>query len=229
MDDLKKLFKQKNLLDCALTHKSWVNEHSGQRTSNERLEFLGDAVIEFIISDELYNRFPDKEEGYLTALRANIVNTKNLAVVAEKLNVGPQIYLSKGEEESGGRKNPSLLADTVEALIGAFFIDQGLAAVKTFVTDNLLKDISEKLSGPLKDAKSRLQEEIQARGLSAPIYKVVEELGPDHAKSFIVEVLVNGKAKGKGNGKSKGEAEQKAAEAALIKVLKSEAKEGKIA
>ena len=229
MDKLKKIFKQKSLFDHALTHKSWVNEHSGQRTSNERLEFQGDAVIEFLVSDELYKRFPDKEEGYLTALRANIVNTKNLAVVAEKINLGPQIYLSKGEEEGGGRKNPSLLADTVEALIGALFLGQGLNATKKFVADNLLKDISEKLSGPLKDAKSRLQEEIQARGLTAPIYKVVEEVGPDHAKSFIVEALVNGKTKGKGSGKNKGEAEQKAAEAALVKVLKREAKEGKIA
>lgn len=228
MDELKKIFKQKNLLDHALTHKSWVNEHSGQRASNERLEFLGDAVLEFLVSDELYSRFPDKEEGYLTSLRANIVNTKNLAVVAEKLKVGSQIYLSKGEEESGGRKNPSLLADTVEALIGALFLDQGLTAAKKFVADNLLKDISDKLSGPLKDAKSRLQEEIQAKGLAAPIYKVVEELGPDHAKNFVVEVLVNGKAKGKGRGKNKGEAEQKAAEAALIRVLKEGEKEGKI-
>jgi len=229
MDELKKIFKQKSLFDHALTHKSWVNEHSGQRSSNERLEFLGDAVIEFLVSDELYKRFPDKEEGYLTALRANIVNTKNLAVVAEKINLGSQIYLSKGEEEGGGRKNPSLLADTIEALIGALFLDQGLEGAKKFVADNLLIDISEKLSGPLKDAKSRLQEEIQARGLAAPVYKVVEEVGPDHAKSFIVEVLANGKGKGKGSGKSKGEAEQKAAEAALIKVLKREAKEGKIA
>lgn len=219
MDKLIKLFKQRSLLDCALTHRSWVNEHSGQRSSNERLEFLGDAVLEFLVSEELFRQFPDKEEGYLTALRANIVNTKNLANVAEKLNVGPKIYLSKGEEESGGRQNPSLLADTVEALIGALFIDQGLTAVKKFVSDNLLKDISKKLSEPLKDAKSRLQEEIQAKGLPAPSYKVIKELGPDHAKSFVVEVLVNGKAKGKGRGKNKGEAEQKAAEAALEKTL----------
>src|SRR3972149_11677460 len=111
-DGLKKLFSDDELLAQSLTHKSWVNEHPGERASNERLEFLGDAILEFVISKTLYSAFPDKEEGYLTALRANLVNTENLANLAKKLEVGRYIYLSKGEEEGGGRDNPSLLADT---------------------------------------------------------------------------------------------------------------------
>ena len=126
-----KNFKNKSLLDLALTHRSWVNEHKGVRTSNERLEFLGDAVLEFVVSKEIYKKFPDKEEGYLTALRANLVNTVSLTEIAKKLNLGSILYLSKGEEESGGRTNPSLLADTVEAIIGAIFIDPELRMPKS--------------------------------------------------------------------------------------------------
>src|SRR5688572_1645344 len=123
---IKKGFKDPALFDLALTHRSWVNEHKGIRTSNERLEFLGDAVLEFIVSKELYSQFKDQEEGYLTALRANIVNTVSLAEVAKKLDLGSILCVSKGEEESGGRTNTSLLADTVEAIIGAIYIDRGI-------------------------------------------------------------------------------------------------------
>src|SRR3989344_6126521 len=124
LDSLSSLFKNKELLKQALTHRSWVNENPKERGSNERLEFLGDAILEFLVSKEIYLRFPDKEEGYLTALRANLVNTQNLAKIAEKLKVGDKLFLSKGEEDGGGRENPSLLADTVEAIIGAIYIDQ---------------------------------------------------------------------------------------------------------
>lgn len=215
LDKLKTLFEDKNLLAQALTHKSWVNEHPEERQSNERLEFLGDAVLEFVISKELYNRFPDKEEGYLTALRANLVNTQNLAKLAVKLNVGESIFLSKGEEDGGGRKNPSLLADTVEAIIGALFLDKGIGATEEFIILNLISEIPEKVGRPLKDPKSRFQEYIQAEGLPTPKYKVIEESGPDHNKRFLLEVVVGEKALAKGEGKSKSEAEQKAAEAAL--------------
>ena len=215
LDNLKILFDDKNLLAQALTHKSWVNEHPGERESNERLEFLGDAILEFVISKDLYVRFPSKEEGYLTALRANLVNTQNLASLAIKLGVGESLFLSKGEEEGGGRKNTSLLADTVEAIIGALFLDKGLPSTEEFITLNLVSEIPEKVGRPLKDPKSRLQEYIQAEGLPAPKYKVAEESGPDHKKSFILEVVVGDKALAKGEGKSKSEAEQKAAEAAL--------------
>src|ERR1700690_4406987 len=131
-------FKNKGLFDHALTHRSWVNEHKGERTSNERLEFLGDAILEFVVSREIYNQFSDKEEGYLTALRANLVNTVALSEFAKKLNLGSALYLSKGEEDSDGRSNPSLLADTVEAIIGAIFIDRGMTDSEKFIKENLM-------------------------------------------------------------------------------------------
>lgn len=210
-------FKDKNLFDHALTHRSWVNEHKGERTSNERLEFLGDAILEFVVSREIYNRFADKEEGYLTALRANLVNTVALSTFAKELQLGTALYLSKGEEDSGGRTNPSLLADTVEAIIGAIFIDRGLGDAEVFIKENLMTDLEKKASEPLKDPKSRLQEYVQSQGYTAPRYKVVEESGPDHSKKFVIDVIVNDSTWGTGEGKSKGAAEQAAAGQALVK------------
>ncbi len=218
MDNIDKLvtfFKNQELLDQALTHKSWVNENLGVRGSNERLEFLGDAVLEFVISAEIFRKFPDKEEGFLTALRSSLVNTENLASVAIKLNVGEKIYLSKGEEESGGRTNSSLLADTVEAIIGALYMDQGLEYATKFIMDNIAAEIPEKIEQPLKDPKSRLQEYVQSMSFPTPNYRVVEETGPDHSKHFEIEVFVNGDSWGKGEGKSKSLAEQAAAKNAL--------------
>ena len=214
---LRQNFKDKHLFDLALTHRSWVNEHKGERNSNERLEFLGDAILEFVASKELFNQFLDKEEGYLTALRANLVNTVALAEVARKLELGPELFLSKGEEDGGGRNNTSLLADTVEAIIGAIFIDRGIPDTEKFIKDNLLAEVDKKASEPLKDAKSRLQELVQAKGLTAPKYQVVEESGPDHDKKFVIEVSVDGEAWGRGEGKSKGSAEQEAARQVLAK------------
>ena len=216
--ELKSLFKDQDLLTQALTHKSWVNEHKNQRASNERLEFLGDAVLEFIISKELYVQHPDKEEGFLTALRANLVNTQNLANIAKKLNVGKVLFLAKGEEDGGGRENPSLLADTLEAIIGAFFLDQGIEPVYEFIKEHIIAEIPEKLSKPLKDPKSRLQEYIQSKKLPTPKYRVIEESGPDHNKKFVLEVSVEGKKLGEGVGKSKSTAEQKAAGDALSRL-----------
>lgn len=215
INSLKKTFKKKDLFDQALTHRSWVNENPNKRETNERLEFLGDAILEFVISDYLYEKFPQKREGYLTALRANIVNTTNLANVAGKLQVGKYLYLSKGEEETGGRTNPSLLADTLEAIIGAMFIDRGLPPTKIFIEKNILSDIDKKIAQPLKDSKSRLQEFVQGKSFPTPKYRVIKESGPDHNKIFIVEVNVNGTRKGKGKGKNKSEAEQNAAKDAL--------------
>lgn len=212
---MNKLFQNQNLYLQALTHRSWVNENDGSRGTNERLEFLGDAVLEFVVSKAIYDRFPKEEEGYLTALRANLVNTKNLSQVAEKLNIGSEIFLSKGEEDGGGRKNASLLADTVEAIIGALFLDQGIESAQKFIEDNILVDMDKKASMPLKDPKSLLQEKIQAKNLSAPKYQVISEEGPDHNKQFTVEVVINGKSEAKGTGRSKSEAEQQAAINAL--------------
>jgi len=218
-EKLTKLFKNQDLLEQAFTHKSWVNENQNKRESNERLEFLGDAILEFIVSKEIYLIFPNKEEGYLTTLRSNLVNTKNLAHIAEKLGIGEKIYLSRGEEESEGRKNPSLLADTLEAVIGALFLDQGMDITYEFVSKHLLSEVPEKISKPLKDAKSRLQEYVQSKGHPAPIYKVIKASGPDHNKKFIVEVLVSGKPKGRGTGKNKNSAAQSAAKNALKDIL----------
>ncbi len=215
---LDKLFTNPDLLNLALTHRSWVNEHAHIRESNERLEFLGDAILEFIVSKELYNRFPDKEEGYLTALRANLVNTVNLSQIAQKLELGEKLFLSKGEEETGGRTNQSILADTVEAIIGALYIDGGVEKSEDFIYKHLLIEIDQKLTQPLKDAKSRLQEHVQSQGYLAPKYEVIEEVGPDHNKIFTIEVLVNGSRWGIGNGKNKSEAAQSAAADALSKI-----------
>jgi ribonuclease III len=210
-------FKDKNLFNQALTHRSWVNEHKGERTSNERLEFLGDAILEFVVSREIYNQFPEKEEGYLTALRANLVNTIALSEFAKKMDLGVSLYLSKGEEDSGGRKNSSLLADAVEAIIGAIFIDRGIHDAEEFIKENLMAEVEKKASEPLKDPKSRLQEYVQSQGLSAPKYRVIEESGPDHSKNFVIEVVVDNTSWGVGEGKSKGAAEQAAALQALGK------------
>lgn len=214
-DNLVKMFKNKNLLELALTHRSWVNENKGIRESNERLEFLGDAILEFVVSKELFKNYPDQEEGYLTALRANIVNTVSLANIAKKLEVGSSLYLSKGEEEGGGRENTSLLANTVEAIIGALFLDQGIRHASRFINQNILSEVPNIVKQPLKDAKSRLQELVQAMGLSTPKYEVVEESGPDHAKQFRISVVVDGKRWGDGIGKNKSEAAQFAAKKAI--------------
>lgn len=217
INSLKKDFSNKDLFDQALTHRSWVNEHKGVRESNERMEFLGDAILEYIVSKEIYDAFPNKEEGYLTALRANLVNTISLAKTADKLKIGPLLFLSKGEEDGGGRTNPSLLADTVEAIIGAIYLDGGLIEAEKFIKTNILIEMKDKASQPLKDYKSRLQEIVQAKGLPAPKYQVAQESGPDHDKKFVIEVVVNGEVWGKGEGKSKSVAEQEAACKVLAK------------
>ena len=217
VNTLKESFNNKDLFDQALTHRSWVNEHKGKRGSNERKEFLGDAILEYVVSKEIFNKFPDKEEGYLTALRANLVNTVALAEIAESLELGPQLFLYKGEEDGGGRSKHSLLADTVEAIIGAIYVDRGLPDAERFIAENVLVNIERKASAPLKDYKSRLQEMVQSKGLPAPKYQVVEESGPDHDKKFVIEVIVNGESWGKGEGKSKSSAEQEAACQVLTK------------
>ncbi len=213
--NIESTFKNKALFLQALTHRSWVNENDKKRGTNERLEFLGDAILEFIVSKKLYSKFPDKEESYLTALRANLVNTKNLYDVAEKIGLGEKIFLSKGEEDGGGRNNPSLLADTVEAIIGALFIDSGLTKAEEFIKENILVDLDKRAKAPLKDPKSLLQEVIQAQKLPAPKYSVIDEIGPDHDKKFTVEVIIDDNRRAKGEGRSKSEAEQMAAKHAL--------------
>lgn len=217
VNDLKSKFKNPALLDQALTHRSWINENPGIRGTNERLEFLGDAVLELVVSDHIYKLLPDKEEGYLTALRASVVNTKSLAEAAIRLNLGESLFLSKGEEQGGGRSNQSLLADTVEAIIGALYLDLGLEDARSFIFEAIIEPIGELTTQSLKDSKSRLQEFVQSKGYPTPKYRVISEDGPDHSKTFVVEVVVGEDSLASGSGRSKSLAEQAAAEAALVK------------
>lgn len=212
-------FKDKKLLHQAFIHKSYLNEHKSEQASNERLEFLGDAVIEFVVSNHLYRQFPNFTEGKLTTLRANLVNTKELAKLAKDLRLGEMLYLSKGEEKEG-KTNPSLLANTFEALVGAIFLDQGLETAEMFLERFLLKNLASKIKKPLKDAKSLLQEKVQELGLHPPVYKTIREEGPDHAKKFTVQVVIGSKPSAIGTGSSKQAAEQNAANKALKKFRK---------
>jgi ribonuclease-3 len=212
--------KNKILLTNALTHRSWLNENEDlPEKSNERLEFLGDAVLELVVSEHLYLKFPNQQEGKLTALRASLVRTETLAKIATNLDLGEQIRLSKGEELGGGRKNESLLANTFESVVGAIYLESGKTGAEKFIAKHLLPELSLIIKNHLeKDAKSRLQEIIQARGLPAPEYTVLDETGPDHAKSFTVAVQSEGKQLGTGSGKSKQQAQQNAAAIALEKI-----------
>lgn len=217
--DLK--FKDINLLKAAFVHRSYLNEARNIRESNERLEFLGDAVLSFLTSHFLYETYPDYPEGILTNIRSSLVKTKSLSDIARTLELGELLFLSRGEEESGGRKNPSLLADTFEALLGAIFLDQGIEAAKKFLTAHLFPnahDIVEKKT--YIDYKSLLQEIIQEQSRVSPTYRVIKSEGPDHAKTFWVEAVIENKVLGQGQGRSKQEAEQSAALTALEKMGK---------
>ena len=206
-------FQNADLLANALTHRSALNERVSSSTqSNERLEFLGDAVLELATTEFLYARFPEKPEGELTAFRSSLVKTVTLAQVAVRLGLGEQLYLSKGEEATGGRNNSSLLADTFEAVVGALYLDQGYETAKKFLAAELFIEFDAILEQKLyKDAKSQLQEVVQSKGFEAPTYEVVAEDGPDHDKQFTVTVSVGGKVRGTGVGKSKQLAQQEAA------------------
>lgn len=210
-------FVNSHLLDTALTHRSALNEKISPSTdSNERLEFLGDAVLELITTQFLFKTMPDEPEGTLTAYRSALVKTTTLAEVAQELGLGDRLYMSKGEEATGGRQNISLLADTIEAVIGALYLDQGLNAVTPFLEAHLFPRFNMiKEQRLYKDAKSELQEVVQAKGFEAPDYTVINEEGPDHDKEFTVQVAVGGKLHGQGSGKSKQQAQQMAAANAL--------------
>ena len=209
-------FKNKKLFEQAFVHRSYLNETKERLSSNERLEFLGDSIVSFVVSKYLYAEYANFDEGSLTNLRSLLVNTKAQAQVARELNFGKLLKLSKGEEESKGRENTSLLADCFEAFIGALFLDQGIEKVSDFMTQVLLpKAQTYSSKKALKDTKSLLQEIIQAKKQISPLYKVVKEEGPAHKKTFTVGVFVDDVLFGKGRGKSKQEAEKDAAEQAL--------------
>ena len=208
------------LLERSLTHRSFAYEN-GNRPTNERLEFLGDAVLSLVVTDALYQRHPDLAEGRLAKLRAAVVNMRALAHVARALGVGDHILLGKGEEGSGGRDKSSILADTLEALIGAVYVEHGVDVARSFVhrlVDPLLA--SSAALGAGLDWKTSLQELTAELGLGVPEYRVREE-GPDHAKTFHADVLVQGEVTGSGSGRSKKEAEQGAASSAFAALKES--------
>ena len=207
-------FKNKELLKNALTHTSYAYEHS--IASNEKLEFLGDSILEFVSSEYMYNKYTNLKEGEMTKVRATVVCEKSLHKVAVLHNFGDFLYLGRPEVISGGKKRPAILADSVEAVIAAIFIDGGLEPAKKFIIENL-KDaiaVATKHVGE-KDYKTVLQEELQKNGDVKIEYKIIDESGPDHNKTFKAEVSLNGKKLATGVGKSKKEAEMQAAKKAL--------------
>lgn len=213
------VFDDLQLFRTALTHRSYLNETSEDLESNERLEFLGDAVLEYIVSDHLYRNYPDLSEGKLTHLRSAVVKTDTLAEISDTLELGRYLLLSKGEEAGGGRENISLLADTFEALLGAIYLDQGLDIAHSFVESNLLPRLPEIIkTKAYLDYKSHLQTLIQDQKKPTPTYEVVKERGPDHDKTFYVACYTGKELLGKGTGKSKQQAEQDAAKNALEKM-----------
>lgn len=214
-------FNDIEILKNAVTHSSYIKEHDRQGRSNERLEFLGDAFFDAVIGEELYRIFPDKEEGFLSRTRATLVCEKSLANEARKLGIGEYILLGNGEAHNGGRKRESILADTMEAILGAVYLDGGFEAVKNVVLAVFGHAIDDAKKGKyvVVDHKTVLQEKLQSRGTTQIKYRLLEETGPDHDKTFLVQLEVNGDPKTTGKGKSKKQAEQQAAEAMLEKEL----------
>lgn len=212
-------FHDESVLRQAFTHSSYVNEQRGKRIQdNERLEFLGDAVLELTVSQFLYKTFPKMSEGEMTKLRAAIVCEPSLVKFAELLQFGDLVLLGKGEELTGGRQRPALLADVFEAFIGALYLDQGLDAVFAFMEKYVYPRVDKGEFAQITDFKSQLQEFVQQDNLGDIQYRIVEEKGPAHNREFVSEVLLNNRSLGIGTGRSKKEAEQKAAARALIKL-----------
>lgn len=214
---LKISFPNKKHITYAFIHSSYLNENKGKGlSSNERLEFLGDTVVSLVISSHLYSTFPDLAEGELTTIRSAVVNTKSLARAAERLDLGSYLMLSRGEEDSGGRINKTLLANTFEALTGAIYLEKGIDKAKEFLETFLVPFINQVLNEEsYKDYKSKLQEIVQEKLKMSPNYELISATGPDHAKEFEIAVTINGKELGRGAGHSKQEAEQNAAQRAL--------------
>ncbi len=209
-------FHTYSLLSRALTHRSYINENRDALEDNERLEFLGDAVLDFLVGAWLYHRFPEMQEGQLTRLRSSLVRTEQLAEFAREIGLGGALRLGRGESRAGGRQRQALLCGAFEALVGALYIEAGLGAVSRFVEPMLIVAAKRIIALQQdKDPKSVLQEMVQARGYSPPIYRTVAEQGPEHEKTFVVEVCMDDQALGRGKGHSKQIAAKLAAEAAL--------------
>jgi len=223
MTDLSKLerilgveFRNKDLLRTALTHRSYINENPEAGENNERMEFLGDAVLELVITEYLYGKFPEKPEGELTNLRASLVNANILGSVTAELGVNDFLFLSRGEARDVGRARQIILANAFEAIVGAIYLDSGYGLAQKFILNVLENKIPEILEKKLyKDAKSLFQEEAQERVGVTPSYEVIKEWGPDHDKHFIVGVYLGKELVAEGEGASKQEAQQQAAHAGL--------------
>jgi len=213
-------FKDDTLLERAFIHRSYINENptAGLR-HNERLEFLGDAVLELVVTDFLFEKYPDTPEGELTAYRASLVRTESISDAANKLGFGEYLFLSKGEAKDEGKARDYILANTFESFVGALYLDQGYDAAQTFIAAQLFPKMENILAdGSWKDPKSWVQEKAQEILSVTPTYAVMNEVGPDHAKLFTVGILFGDKMVAEGTGHSKQEAQQKAAKAALVKM-----------
>lgn len=217
-DKLHVKFNNIELLVTALTHRSYVNEHKKSTNKhNERLEFLGDAVLELVVTDFLYSKY-DEPEGVLTSWRAALVRTESIGESGEALGYGDLLRLSRGEKQGSDRARKQIMANAFEAIIGAIYLDQGYDTAKKFIEDTIIAKLGIILeAGSWRDAKSQLQETAQRIDGHTPVYRVLEEDGPDHDKIFVLGVFVGGELKGKGSGSSKQIAQQQAAEAAVKK------------
>lgn len=216
MSHLPASFNDKFLISRALTHRSYLNENRGSIEDNERLEFLGDSILGFIVAEWLYNNFPEKREGFLTKIRAALVHTEQLSEFARQINIGSVLRLGKGEMAAGGHDRDAILCDAFEALLAAMYISTDLETVKGFVLPMVEKEARRIVETHAEeDVKSRLQEWAQAQGFPSPIYEITSESGPDHAKQFEVRVLVNHLEVATGVGVNKQTAEKAAASAAL--------------
>jgi ribonuclease-3 len=207
-------FHDPKLLEQAFTHSSYVNENKRAK-HNERLEFLGDAVLELAVTEYLYEHYPSRSEGELTKLRASIVCEPSLNKLAVQQHFGDYLLLGRGEESTGGRTRPAILADVYEAFIGALYLDQGFGKVVRFLQSNLFKKLQQDAAMSTIDAKSQLQEYAQQHSLGKPLYQLVKEEGPSHEKQFVIEVYLDNRLLGTGTGRTKKQSEQQAAAEAL--------------
>ncbi|MDC7231798.1 MAG: ribonuclease III [Spirochaetales bacterium] len=212
-------FRRHDLLNLAFCHRSYTNEHQDQNDNNEKLEFLGDSILGLVVSDYLFNNLPDKAEGDLARIKSFVVSEESLSELALPLDVDKYLLIGKGEENSGGRHKKAILADAMEAIFGAYYLDTGFRETARFILTLMIPQINKVLENKHKrDFKTLLQEYCQKNFKSYPKYSVVKNSGPDHNKTFWVEVTVNDASYGPGEGKNKKEAEQKAAEQAFLRL-----------
>jgi ribonuclease-3 len=219
-------FRNQQLLEQALVHRSYVNEQGwSPSTSYERMEYLGDAVLELVVSDELYRRCPNLSEGELTKGRSALVRRETLAQVAKRSNLGDFVMLGKGEQATGGRQRESMLAAVFESLVAAVYLDRDYAEARRFILSTMAQELEEFFCGsiPQENPKSSLQEYVQGQGMSTPRYRLLSSEGPDHGPVFTVEVMVDSEVLGVGHGSSKAVAERTAAEEALARLASDDA------